>query len=83
MSKQSLIKVLETQVSDLEQYTHINDVIISGLKIKHVCMHMQCRWGRERSVSTKTVLQGKNIHVDRNKIVACHVLIDMGVEYIK
>lgn len=82
--KDKHISYLENRVAGLEQYTRINDVVITGLKIKP--------WSYARVVKTDNggepgelkadsmehqvadFLQSKGIKLDCNNIEACHPL---------
>lgn len=79
------INSLETRVSDLEQYTRMNDVIISGLSLKPTSYaHAMKGIHREEegyNESDNTIeaqvtdyLLSKNIHIDKNGIEACHTI---------
>ena len=80
------IRELDDRMTDLEQYSRINDVIISGLRIRP--------WSFARAVATNNgsrtepeeedvasaeqqvvaFLQAKDIHLDCSHIEACHPL---------
>ena len=78
------ITFLESRVADLEQYTRINDVIITGIKIKprSYARAVTPENGGEPSemdvMSTELqvaeFLQSKGIELDCNNIEACHPL---------
>lgn len=82
--QQKRINFLETRVADLEQYTRINDVIISGIPLKptsyaHALKGDQREEGTDEHDSSTEAqvthfLENKDIHVDRNDIEACHPL---------
>lgn len=82
--QQKRINFLETRVADLEQYTCINDVIISGIPLKptsyaHALKGNQREEGTYQHDSSTEAqvthfLENKDIHVDRNDIEACHPL---------
>ena len=85
--KDQTIKVLECRVADLEQYSRMNNVIISGLKTRHrsyasVTAPENGPEGREgdhaesESLEQQVVgfLGSKGISVDRSDIEACHTL---------
>ena len=74
---------LEEQVSDLEQYSRMNDVIVSGLKIRPRSFLQAVKGvGSEDSIeheeSTEdqvmSFLRTKDILVDKNSVEACHLL---------
>lgn len=82
--QQNRINFLETRVADLEQYTRLNDVIISGVALKPSSYAHALR-GAQKDESNMSVdmsveeqvtnfLQSKDIQVDKNCIEACHTL---------
>lgn len=82
--KDRRLAYLENRVADLEQYTRMNDVIITGLRIKPrsyaraVAADNVGRPGEEDGNSTElqvvTFLRSKGVEVDYNNIEACHPL---------
>ncbi|KAL3991233.1 [histone H3]-lysine4 N-trimethyltransferase PRDM7/9 [Sarotherodon galilaeus] len=82
--KDRRLAYLENRVADLEQYTRINDVIITGLRIKPrsyaraVAADNVGGPGEEDVNSTElqvvTFLRSKGVEVDYNNIEACHPL---------
>ncbi|KAJ8271053.1 hypothetical protein GJAV_G00122230 [Gymnothorax javanicus] len=77
------ILYLENRVSDLEQYSQMNDVIISGLKIKprnfsQAVTGIGAKVGIELEETTEeqvtAFLHGKHIDIDEENIEACHTL---------
>ncbi|CAL8378735.1 unnamed protein product [Boreogadus saida] len=61
MEKDTKITLLENRVDDLEQYSRMNDLIISGLRTKH------------RSYA-RAAAASEGISVDSGDIEACHTL---------
>lgn len=84
MEKDKKIDHLENRVADLEQYTRINDVIVTGLatiprSYARAVTGMNREEPDEQDLNTmeKQVtdfLHSKGIKVDRNDIEACHPL---------
>lgn len=89
LEKDRKIAILETRVADLEQYTRINDVVISGLRTKHwnyarvaaVDGHIAAGMSEvseeeKESLEQQVIcfLDSKGIHVDSGDIEACHTL---------
>ncbi|KAL4006238.1 SH2 domain protein 2A [Sarotherodon galilaeus] len=82
--KDRRLAYLENRVADLEQYTRINDVIITGLRIKPrsyaraVAADNVGGPGEEDVNSTELqvviFLRSKGVEVDYNNIEACHPL---------
>ncbi|KAJ8279327.1 hypothetical protein COCON_G00063930 [Conger conger] len=84
--KEKVISSLENRVADLEQYTRINDIIVSGLEIKPrsyakaVSSTMSGEDASdERDLNSvenqvTTFLESKGIVIDRKNIEACHPL---------
>ncbi|XP_061836564.1 uncharacterized protein [Nerophis lumbriciformis] len=87
--KDKAIKVLECRLANLEQYSRMNNVIVSGLKTKHrsyasVAARENGPVGREGVQSESEVesleqqvvsfLGSRRISVDRSDIEACHTL---------
>ncbi|KAF3841553.1 hypothetical protein F7725_007415 [Dissostichus mawsoni] len=82
--RRQALEYLESRLEDLEQYTRINDVIITGLKVRP--RHMPGLWaltpggepGELDDNSTEqqvaAFLQSKGIQLDCNNIEACHPL---------
>lgn len=78
------ITELEKKVEDLEQYSRINDVIVTGIKIKPRSYAHAVTSGnneepglREENSTEQQVASffaSKNIHLDVNTIDACHPL---------
>lgn len=75
---------LERRVAELEQYTRVNDVIVTGLRIKpqsYARAVTADSRGEPREQDTSSVeqqvaafLQPKGIELDSNNIEACHPL---------
>lgn len=83
MEQEKKIESLETRVSDLEQYSRLNDVLISGLAIKprsylHAVKGSESETSPDHEETTEeqvtAFLRGKNIDIDKNNIEACHTL---------
>lgn len=80
--KQKRISLLEIRVSDLEQNTCMNDVIISGLPLRPKSYALALKVGEREdkehddSVEAQVTayLQSKNIQIDRNNIEPCHTI---------
>lgn len=82
--KDRRLAYLENRMADLEQYTRMNDVIITGLRIKPrsyaraVTADNVGGPGEEDVNSTEhqvvTFLRSKGVEVDYNNIEACHPL---------
>ncbi len=82
--KDKRLDFLESRVADLEQYTRINDVIITGLHIKPrtYAQAVTTADGGEpddldvssTEQQVATFLQSKGIQLDCDKIEACHPL---------
>lgn len=84
--KDTMIAKLESRVDDLEQYSRMNDVIVSGLKIKPRSFAAAAAAGVEgrgepddreiTSVEQQVIdfLQTKEINVNARDIEACHPL---------
>ncbi len=82
-SKKNKIKFLENRVSDLKQYSRMNDVIITGLTIKpqsysKALKGVQQEDSAEHDDSTEaqvtTFLHDNDISVNRDDIEACHTI---------
>lgn len=83
IEQEKKIIYLENRVSDLEQYSRINDVIISGLVIRPR-NYLQAVKGtgpesspeHEESTEEQVIafLQSKNIVIDKENIEACHTM---------
>lgn len=82
--KEKRITHLENRVADLEQYTRMNDVIVTGLQVKprsyarvvnnnsggeHDELDM-----RSREEQVAAFLESKGIHLDTDNMEACHPL---------
>lgn len=89
--KDKRISLLEKTVADLEQYTRINDVIITGLQIKPrsyaAALSRNENGGvpSEQDVSSTerqvvAFMQSKGILLDGDSIEACHPLPKRGVD---
>ncbi|XP_061912355.1 uncharacterized protein LOC133655823 [Entelurus aequoreus] len=88
LEKDKKIAILENRVADIEQYTRINDVIITGLSIKprsYARAVAPANGGEpaeldvismERQVAV--FMQSKDIQLDCNSIEACHLLPRRG-----
>lgn len=82
--KDKRLAFLENRVADLEQYTRMNDVIVSGLKMKPRSYARAVTTDHDRepdgSVAdsveqqVSAFLQSKGIELDCNAIEACHPL---------
>lgn len=84
--KDKTINELEKRIDNLEQYTRMEDIIITGLSVKPRSYAKAAAEGRNVTEDAgaeelfsleRQVLQflaEKNIHVDANKISACHTL---------
>ena len=82
--QQNKINSLETRVSDLEQYTRRNDVIITGLVIKPRSYAWALNGdasvadsaGHDDSAEAQVTafLHDKQIAIDRRNIEACHII---------
>lgn len=81
--KEKRIAILENRMADLEQYTRMNDIIVSGMEIKpqsyaRAVTGMMNREEITELVSVEqqvtTFLQSKGIEVDSNSIETCHPL---------
>ena len=79
------IDFLENRVSDMEQYSRMNNVIITGLVIKPRSYAQALNGPRQQDTGTTdhdetteaqvaTFLYNKNISIDTNNIEACHTL---------
>ncbi|KAK7915710.1 hypothetical protein WMY93_011471 [Mugilogobius chulae] len=80
------ITELEKRIDQLEQYTRMEDVIITGLSVKPRSYAKAAAAGRNVSAEADTedlhslerqvvtFLEEKDIHVDANNIAACHTL---------
>lgn len=90
LEKDRTIAVLENRVADLEQYSRINDVVISGLRTKHrnyarvaadtghiVAGRGEASEEEKESLEQQVIcfLDSKGIHVDSGDIEACHTLM--------
>ena len=82
--QQLKINSLEACVSDLEQYTRMNDVLITGLKIKprsyaHALKGDVQAESVDHDDSTEAqvtaFLHDKNISINRHNIEACHIIL--------
>ncbi|KAJ8394096.1 hypothetical protein AAFF_G00049010 [Aldrovandia affinis] len=88
LEKDKKIAILENRVADLEQYTRINDVFITGLSIKPRSYARAVTpenggepaeldvTSTERQVAA--FMQSKDIQLDCNNIEACHPLPKTG-----
>lgn len=87
LGKDKEISLLERRVNELEQYTRMDDVIVSGLNIKHrsyarAAVRTGGRGGEDDTMGEinsleQQVLQfftSKDIDIDSSAISACHVL---------
>lgn len=84
IEQEKKIELLEQRVADLEQYSRINDIIISGLDIKpRSYAHATSRGNgaevtEEDSISVEgqvsAFLKSHGIELDTNNIEACHLL---------
>ena len=88
IEKDKKIAVLESRVDDLEQYTRIDDLIISGLGVRHTSYARAAAHGNARETpdaATQDDLENvedqvvgffasKGINVDKREISACHLL---------
>lgn len=85
IEKDKKITVLERRVDELEQYTRMEDVIMSGLSTRHRSyarmVAEEGNQGGETHKETYTIeqqvvhfLESKNIVVDSKMISACHML---------
>ena len=81
--QQKRIVDLEDRVSDLEQYSRINDVIISGFEVRpqsyrQAVMGLESEGNGDHEETTEkqvtAFLRSKNISIDESSIEACHVL---------
>lgn len=81
--QQNKVNFLEAHVSDLEQYTRMNDVLITGLKIKprsyaHAVNGEMRDESADRDDSTEAqvtaFLHDKNMSINRHNIEACHII---------
>ncbi|XP_067227209.1 uncharacterized protein [Chanodichthys erythropterus] len=84
--KDQTINELEMRIDQLEQYTRMEDVIITGLSVKPRSYAKAAAVGRNVSVvadiedvqslerQVVTFLMGKDIHLDANNIAVCHTL---------
>ena len=80
------IETLETRVDELEQYSRLNDIIVSGLNIKPKTYARAAAQAvghamepsEEEKVTVEeevvTFLHAQNIIIDKNTIEACHLL---------
>ena len=83
VNQDKIITSLEERVSDLEQYSRMNDVIISGLKIRplnflQAVKRIGAENGLEHEESTEeqvtSFLRKCDIEIDPETIEACHIL---------
>lgn len=75
---------LERRVDELEQYTHMNDVVITGIKIKprsYACAVATDNGGEPSELEVHSVeqqvasyLRNEGIEMDLEQIVDCHPL---------
>ncbi|KAI9535998.1 hypothetical protein NQZ68_038405 [Dissostichus eleginoides] len=82
--KDKRLEYLESRVEDLEQYTRINDVIITGLKVRPRSYAQAVNTdtgGEPRELDASSTgqqvaafLQSKGLQLDCNNIEACHPL---------
>ncbi|KAJ8408799.1 hypothetical protein AAFF_G00246170 [Aldrovandia affinis] len=82
--KDRQLDYLENRVADLEQYTRMNDIIVTGLRIKprsYTKAVTADHGGEPSELEANSVeqqvaafLQSKGIDVDCNNIEACHTL---------
>lgn len=81
--QENRINSLENRLWDLEQYSRINDVIVTGLKIKpksySKAVEGEDRQDKDRhdestEAQVTAFLQEKNISIDRDDIEACHTI---------
>ena len=82
IEKDKKIAILETRVDDLEQYTRIDDIIISGLGVRH-SSYANARETPDaasqddiENVEDQVVgfFGSRGITVDKREISACHLL---------
>ncbi|KAK7152537.1 hypothetical protein R3I93_010685 [Phoxinus phoxinus] len=96
LEKDRKIAILETRVADLEQYSRINDVVISGLRTKHrnyarvaadaghtVAGMNEASEEEKESLEQQVIcfLDSKGIAVDSRDIEACHTLPSKNKTY--
>ena len=82
IEKDKKIAVLESRVDDLEQYTRIDDITISGLGVRHTSYARAAAHGNARETPEATSQEdqvvgffaGRGITVDKLKISECHLL---------
>lgn len=82
--KDRIITGLERRIDDLEQYTRMEDVIISGLETTHRTYASVTEHKDSQNVSTEELkslerqvvhfFESKNITIQGNNIAACHTL---------
>lgn len=82
--KDKKIDALEKRVEDLEQYSRINDVVVTGLKIKPRSYALAVSGGSEREPGeteersaeqqVAAFLASRDIELDTNALEACHPL---------
>lgn len=84
--KDKKIDSLECRIEDLEQYTRMEDVIISGLTTRPWSYARAAAGGNKDGEDASTeekqtlerqvinFLESKNITIERNSIAACHIL---------
>ncbi|KAJ0019925.1 hypothetical protein NQD34_007494 [Periophthalmus magnuspinnatus] len=81
--KDRRILELEKRVDDLEQYTHVNDVVITGIKIKPCSYARTVATDSEEPSEQEThsveqqvasYLHGRGVEMDLEDIEACHRL---------
>lgn len=84
MEKEKRIVLLEKQVADLEQYTRMNDIIVTGLQIKPRSYARAVTGGDGEEQSEENAnyvkqqvtafLHSKGIEVNSSNIEVCHLL---------
>lgn len=85
MEQEQRIDFLENRLADLEQYSRMNDVIISGLKVRPRSYLQAVKGartendtGHEETTEEQVTafLQSKNIDICKENIESCHTLPD-------
>lgn len=83
------IKGLERRINELEQYTRMEGLIISGLETKHQTYASTVAGGKEGEDAPPEELQtlekqvikffeSKNMNIQSDNVVACHTLMVEG-----
>lgn len=83
--KDEIIRRLESRVEDLEQYSRMNNIIMTGLKIKPRSFASAVTGTGEGGVPSEedthsaeqqvvSFLQGRGVHLDPEDLEACHAL---------